>query len=94
MGNSHLSDRSCWARAMAVDSHEGRWARALPSQAQTEFTSHFLLCLGSTRGLGSLSIQSLRRSLPPQLLWTLPEVPPSGSELPGPTLLLTHFLSA
>lgn len=60
MGNSHLSDRSCWARAMAVGSHKGRWARALPSQAQTMFTSHFLLSVsGSHPGLGGVSPSSL-----------------------------------
>lgn len=42
--HSHLSDRSCWARAMAVGSQESSWMRAVPSQAQAEFTSHFLLC--------------------------------------------------
>lgn len=42
--HSHLSDRSCWARAMAVGSQKSRWMGALPNQIQAEFTSHFLLC--------------------------------------------------
>lgn len=51
--HSHLSDRSCWARAMAVGSRESSWMRAVPSQAQAQFTSHFLLCAsGSFLKLG------------------------------------------
>lgn len=73
MGNSHLSDRSCWARAMAEGSHEGRWARALPSQAQTVFTSHFLL---------SVSGSHRRLEESPQAVFG--EVPPSPASLDTP----------